>query len=63
MVKTLVVNDSLHAQVKAAAAIRGDNIQEWVERALLDALDNTGWKWTNPRILVDHAPIYHTKEE
>ena len=41
--KQIVIDDQLHGQVKAAAALRGETLREFAERALRAALPT----WTN----------------
>jgi len=36
--KQIVIDDQLHGQVKAAAALRGETLREFAERALRAAL-------------------------
>ena len=58
MLKRIRIEDELHRRAKAAAALAGVSIKEWVEHVLEDALDGA----PSASVLIDQRGEYKTQE-
>ncbi|NIV32733.1 MAG: hypothetical protein GWN58_25795 [Anaerolineae bacterium] len=57
--KTLYIDEDLHAEVKATAALSRISIKDWVEGVLRDALAGR----PSPSVLIDSKGRYIAQEE